>query len=176
MCFIAHCFAIRFLLILILTLSQILSYFLRLRETHNALQLSALFFSFFFSFFYQPYPRLRNCKPVFFILKLSQYGGLRQWVQFFPRYLCKNWYKNPYLRFYKIYDQQIWQAGTFTGFDSKETNQEGAGDVITSRSRDKIKTYPHYQSAYGYQTWQDGNLPWWAPGCKVTWPFDHVGL
>ena len=57
------------------------------------------------------------------------------------------------------YDHQIWQAGTPTGFDSNETNQAGAGDVITSRSHEKLKTYFHYQSAYGHQTWQDGNLP-----------------
>ena len=28
------------------------------------------------------------------------------------------------------HDHQIWQAGTSTGFDSNETNQAGAGDVI----------------------------------------------
>ena len=48
---------------------------------------------------------------------------------------------------------------TSTGFDSSETNQTGAGDVITSRSRGKSKTlYLHYRSLYGYQTWPDGNL------------------
>ena len=41
------------------------------------------------------------------------------------------------------YDHQIWQAGTSTGFDSNQTNQAGAGDVITSRSCDKLKTYLH---------------------------------
>ena len=51
------------------------------------------------------------------------------------------------------------QAGTSKGFDSKKTNRADAGDVITSRSRDKIKTYLHHQSAYNRQTWQDGNLP-----------------
>ena len=35
----------------------------------------------------------------------------------------------------------------------------GAGDLITSRSCDKLKTYLHYLSAYDQQTWQDGNLP-----------------
>ena len=58
------------------------------------------------------------------------------------------------IHFYKTYDHQIWQAGTSTGFDSNKTNQAGTGDVITSRSRDKLKTYLHYQSAYGHQTWQ----------------------
>ena len=74
--------------------------------------------------------------------------------------------------FLRPYDLQIWQAGTSTGFDS---NQAGAVDVITSRSHDKLKTlYLYYQSAYGYQTWQDGNLPWWVPAHKFKWPFDYV--
>ena len=84
---------------------------------------------------------------------------------------CKNWYKNWYLHFYKSYDHHILQAGTSTGFDLNETYQAGAGDVIMSRSRDKLKTYLHYQSAYGHQTWQDANLPWWVPAHKITWSF-----
>ena len=40
---------------------------------------------------------------------------------------------------------QIWQAGTSTGFDSNETNQAGADDVIVSRSREELKIlYLHY--------------------------------
>ena len=47
-----------------------------------------------------------------------------------------------------------WQAVASIGFDSNDTNQAGAGDFITSRSRDKLKAlYLYYQSAYGYQTW-----------------------
>ena len=42
------------------------------------------------------------------------------------------------------YDHQTWKAAISTGFDSNETNQAGAGHVITSRSRDKLKTYLHY--------------------------------
>ena len=41
----------------------------------------------------------------------------------------------------KICDHQIWQACTFTGFDSNEANQAGASDVITSRLREKLITY-----------------------------------
>ena len=65
-----------------------------------------------------------------------------------------------------------------TGLDSNQTNQASAGDVITSRSRDKIKMYRGdiNQSAYSHQTLQDGNLPWWAPANKVTWPYDNVIL
>ena len=46
--------------------------------------------------------------------------------------------------------------------NSNETNQAGAGDVITSRLRDKLKTlYRHYRyrSVYSHQTWLVGNLP-----------------
>ena len=46
------------------------------------------------------------------------------------------------------------------------------------RSRDKLKSsYLHYHSAHGHQTWQDDDLPWWAPAYKVaSWPFDYVVL
>ena len=66
-------------------------------------------------------------------------------------------FRQRYLHFGKTYDHRIWQAGTSTGVDSNETNQAGAGQVITSRSRDK--KHFHYQSAHGHQTWQGGNLP-----------------
>ena len=40
------------------------------------------------------------------------------------------------------------------------SNLAGAGDAITSGSRDKLKTlYLQYQLAYGHQTWQDDDLP-----------------
>ena len=38
--------------------------------------------------------------------------------------------------------------------------------------RQTKKKYLHYQSDFGLQTWQDGNLPWWAPVHKVIWHFD----
>ena len=51
------------------------------------------------------------------------------------------------------------KTGTSAGFDSNEIIQTGAGDVITSRSCDKLKAlYLHYQGAHGHQTRQDGNL------------------
>ena len=61
-------------------------------------------------------------------------------------------------------------------FDSNDSNQEGAGAVIMSKSRDKLKIYLNYQSVYGHQTRQDGELLWWAPVHKVTWLFDHLVL
>ena len=49
--------------------------------------------------------------------------------------------------------------------------------LVTSGSRDKLNTlYYHYQNPYGYQTWQDGSLPWKALSNTVSWLFDHVAL
>ena len=45
-----------------------------------------------------------------------------------------------------------------------------------SKTRDKQKSCFYYQSAYGHQTWQGGNLQWWVPTHKATWPFDYVVL
>ena len=124
---------------------------LRLCETYNALQLPVFFFFvfFYFSFFCQLCPVLWNCKSVFVILKISQFGGLRRWIQLSPRYSCKNWNKIWYLHFHKTCDYQILQAGTSRGAHSNETNKVGTSDVITSRSCDKRKpVYLHYHSAY----------------------------
>ena len=53
---------------------------LRLRETHNALQLLVLFF-FFFSFFYQPYPEYRTIRgKKLFYRQLIEYTVLE--IQF----------------------------------------------------------------------------------------------
>ena len=38
----------------------------------------------------------------------------------------------------RLNDHQSLQAGTSPGVESNETNQTGAGDVITSRSREKL--------------------------------------
>ena len=60
------------------------------------------------------------------------------------------------LHFYKTYDHHIWEAITSTGFNSNETNQAGASDVIMSRSHDELKTlFLHYHRAYGHKTWQN---------------------
>ena len=49
------------------------------------------------------------------------------------------------------------------------------GQTKMVRSRDKLKSsYLHYYSAYGHQNKQDGNLSWWVPAYKVTWPVDHM--
>ena len=79
-----------------------------------------------------------------------------------------------------ISKKNLWQRNLASRYirevDLNEASQAGVGDVITSRSRDKLKTYLHYQSVYGHQTWQDGKLPWWASAQKVTLTFDHIGL
>ena len=43
-------------------------------------------------------------------------------------------------------------------------------------SLDKQKTYLLYHSAYGYQTWQDSELPWGAFTYRVTWDIGYVVL
>ena len=133
-----------------------------------------VFFSFFFLFFCLSYPGLWKCKSVFLILKIWQYGGLRRWVQHFPRYSCKIWHKNRYFHFCKTYDHQIWQAGTSAGFDSHETNQVGACDVIKSRSRDKLKHISNIRVSMAFKlarmlTYADGFLPMNWQDHLITW-------
>ena len=113
---------------------------------------------FFFLFFCQPSPGLRNCKSVFPILKIPQYGGPRRWVQLFPRYSCKKWYKNWHFDFHKTYGNQIWQADISRGDDSSEGSQMRLIKrvLVTSRSRYKLK-HLHYHKVYGHNTWQDVN-------------------
>ena len=63
----------------------------------------------------------------------------------------------------------MWQAVASTAFDSNYTNQAGGGDVIMSRSREKLKTlFLHYQSTCGHQILQDGNLASWASAPSFT--------
>ena len=120
---------------------------------------------FFFLFFCLPYTGLPNCKSVFLILKIWQYVRSRRWVQHFRRYPCKIWYKNWYLHFYTTYDHHIRQARTSARLYSNETNQVGAGDAITSRSRNKLKAlYLYYHRAYALKlgktvTYLDAVLP-----------------
>ena len=62
---------------------------------------------------------------------------------------------------FKTYEHQIWQSGTSTG---NKTNQAGAGDDITSRSRDKLKyisttTVPMTTKLDRMVAYLDGLLP-----------------
>ena len=75
---------------------------------------NCLFFFFLLLLFSQPCLGRRSCKSASLILKISQYGKPRLWVQLFPRYSCKNWYENWNLHFYKDCDHQIWQVSTST--------------------------------------------------------------
>ena len=144
-----------------------------------ALQLPVLFLSFFL-FFYQLCPALRNVNRYLWFwksLSMTDRGSEFNFFQFFRRYSCKNWFKNWYLQFHNSHDHQIWQERTSRGIESGESNQVGAGDVITSRLHNTLNTlYLYYQSVYDHQTWQDGDFPWWIPAYKVTWPFDEVVL
>ena len=61
------------------------------------------------------------------------------------------------------------------------TGSHWEGHMILSsrgleRSRGKLKTYLHYQSAYGYQNWHYGDLTFRATIHQVTSPFSHGGL
>ena len=68
-------------------------------------------FAYSLLFFCQPCPGLWNCKSLFLILKFSQYSGLRQWVQLFLKYPCKNWYENWCHHFNRLmttkFDEQV---------------------------------------------------------------------
>ena len=139
-----------------------------LRETQNALQLLVFFF---FKFFCQPYPGLPNCKFVFLILKIWQYGRSRQLVQHFSRYLYKIWYKNWYLRssnFTSSYIYRIWLKWGYSNYCWWRHYVK-----MTWQTK---KNYLYYWSVYTHQPWQVGNLPWWAPAYKATWLFDLVIL
>ena len=74
----------------------------------------------------------------FWFLQISQHGGSMRYVQLCPKYSCKNLYKNWNIYFHKTYHNQIWHACTSWGvsFDSNETNQAGACDIIMSGSCD----------------------------------------
>ena len=114
---------------------------LNLHEMYNTLQLS-VFFSFYFSFLQQLSSGLWDWKLLFLILKISHCGRLRSWVKLFQRYSCKNYYENWYLPFRETCVHKIWQTGTSRGVASNETNQVGTGDIISSRSQDKLNISP----------------------------------
>ena len=79
------------------------------------------------------------------------------------------------LYYYTSYSQ-IWQDGDspYEGFPPINSY-----DPLITWSCEvtwQTKTNFHYQGDFDYQTWQDGNLHWWAPAQKVTWNFDHIVL
>ena len=83
----------------------------------------------------------------------------------------KNWYKDRFLYFDKTYDHRILQTDTSIVFNSNMTNQAGAGDVIMSRSRGKLKTlYLYYQSVMATKvTYLDGPVPIKSHDSLITW-------
>ena len=111
-----------------------------------------------------------SCKPVFLILKISQYRELRWQVQLFLKCSCKNWYKNWYLHFPKNYNHQIWQAGTLRGVDSSETNHASA--ISTTRvpcqqtsENDNLSRWAPAHKLLPIKSWN----PLIARSCKITW-------
>ena len=79
-----------------------------------------------------------------------------------------------------------WQAKTIISSLSQHTTKIGrmvtyleGHTMLQSRgfakSFDKRKSlYVYYQSTYGYQTWQNGDILWEASNHKVILRFDHV--
>ena len=120
-------------------------------------------------------------ESVFLILKLLHCGRSRWWVQFFPSYPCKNWYKNWYLHIHKTYDYEIWRAVTSKEFNSSESNQASAGDAITSNYVTSLDHYISTTTVYlatkhsRMVTYSDGLVPikWHDPlimwYCEITW-------
>ena len=123
--------------------------------------------------------------------------GSRRWVQLFPKYSCKNWYKNWHRHFYKTYDRQIWpckdwyenlyrhfyktydhqtwEAGTSTGVDSNETNQ---AVLVTSLRQNRVANLKHYISTVRVPiatklgrmiTYLDGFLPEKSHNPLIMW-------
>ena len=143
--------------------------FLRLRETHNALQLPVFFFFFFFSFFYKLcwyFGILNRCSWFWKSLNIVDWGDE---FNFFWRDSSKNWYKNWYLYFHKTYNHPIWQAGTSIGVDWNETNQAGDGVVITSRSRDFERCYNFFSARVMIIKFWQNNYHETPITLKLTW-------
>ena len=69
------------------------------------------------------------------------------------------------ITFCKTCDHQIWQASASRVFASNDFNQADAGDVIMSKSRDKLKHYISTTRLFmatklgGMITYLDGSLP-----------------
>ena len=107
--------------------------------------------------------------------RISQYGGSKWWVQFF---------QGIHVRIDIGIDISISIKPITTKF-GKQVHLQGLIQMrqikkvlVTSLRQDHVTSKKHlyYQSAYGHQVLQDGNLPWWALAHKVTWSFDHVAL
>ena len=104
----------------------------------------------------------------------SSSPGLRGWKSILLIFKFMKVFITP---LHETYDHYIWHVCTSREVDSNETNHTSARDINTSISPHKLKTlYLYFQTAYDHQTWQYGNLPWWALAHKVTWPFDHLVL
>ena len=99
----------------------------------------------------------QNCQSTF--LKISHYGRSRQRVGLFQSFHESIQYKNRYIHFHKIYDNQIWHVVTFREVNSNETNQAGTCYGITSRSLDKLNIYLHQNIYRRMVTYLDGLLP-----------------
>ena len=135
---------------------------------------------------------LRNCKLVFLISKVSQYGGSKQWFQLFPTYSCKPWNK---------IDTSIRRVTFKFG---KQVHLENLAQMrlikqvlvalhvkITWQSKNIISPLPWlrglarlceklnllylpYHNVYGHKTGYDGHFPWAASTHKVVWLYNRA--
>ena len=93
----------------------------------------------------------------------------KQWVQYFQKYSCKNWYNNWYLHLLQLFittDNLPWWSPT----------HKVTWPLITWfwRSRNKPEPlYLHYHSAYGHQTWKSCDYPWAATTHNVALMFGY---
>ena len=82
--------------------------------------------------------------------------------------------KTSYLHFHKTYHHQ-----KVVTYHERFSSIKSHDPLITWFSKvtwQKKLIYLYYQSAYGHQTWQDGNLTWRAPTHKVKQRLDHMVL
>ena len=130
-------------------------------------------FIFFLLFFCQRYPRLPNCKSVFLILIISQYGRSRWWVQLFQGIRVR-------------IDIRIDIFISVRRMTTKFGEQVHLQDLTQMRLIKQVlyyfkitwqtKNISPLQGTYGHETWQHGNLLWWIPAHKVRWLFHYVVL
>ena len=122
---------------------------LRLRKTHNTFQLPVFFSVFFLLLFLcQPGQGLWNCKLVFLILKISQYGRLRWWFNFFQGML---------VRIHIRIDISIFIWPMTTKF-SRQVHIEELTQMKLSTARVSLATKLDRMVAY-LDELQDANLP-----------------
>ena len=140
--------------------------FLRLRKTHNDLQLSVFLFSFFCQLHLGP----RNFNSVFLILKILQYGRSRRWVCLFQDIHVRNDTRiDISISIRLMITKFVKQVST--EFDSDETDHVGAGDVITWQTKNISTMKVSMATKICMLTYFDGLQPTKSHDSLITWSF-----